>query len=107
GRSQGRTRPRARRGGPASQGEGRALMGRTIRLSRLLEGAGIRPQAPVGPDPEITGVGLDSRAVREGDLFFALRGARADGESFVPQAVERGARAGPPASAPSAAAPAR
>ena len=80
-------------------------MGRTMRLSRLLERAGIRPQAPVGPDPEITGVGLDSRSLLDGEMFFALRGARADGESFVPQAVARGARAVLAASSRSSGAP--
>ena len=63
------------------------------RLSNLLTGASIAPLDPVGPDPEILGVQLDSRRVGEGDLFFALKGEHADGERFVPQAVQRGARA--------------
>ncbi|MFZ5631876.1 MAG: UDP-N-acetylmuramoyl-tripeptide--D-alanyl-D-alanine ligase [Bacillota bacterium] len=34
----------------------------------------------------------DSRAVKEGDLFFALRGERFDGHNFVDKAVSSGAR---------------
>ena len=64
-----------------------------IRLHALLEQAGVRPMQPPGADPEIRGVRLDSRRVDEGDLFFALKGFRTDGERFVPQALERGAAA--------------
>jgi UDP-N-acetylmuramoyl-L-alanyl-D-glutamate--2,6-diaminopimelate ligase len=39
----------------------------------------------------VTGLATDSRRVRPGDLFFALKGAHADGTEFVPQAVENGA----------------
>jgi UDP-N-acetylmuramoyl-L-alanyl-D-glutamate--2,6-diaminopimelate ligase len=81
-------------------------MERTMRLSRLLEGAGVRPLAPVGSDPEITGVGLDSRSLRDGEMFFALKGQSADGVSFVSQAVARGARAVLAGSPRSGAAPA-
>src|SRR5258706_15425160 len=35
----------------------------------------------------------DSREVRQGGLFFALRGAEMDGHRFVADAVERGAAA--------------
>ncbi|MGC8893264.1 MAG: UDP-N-acetylmuramoyl-tripeptide--D-alanyl-D-alanine ligase [candidate division WOR-3 bacterium] len=45
-----------------------------------------------GPDAIVTGVSADSRTVRRGDLFFALRGTR-DGVEFVPDAFARGAAA--------------
>jgi UDP-N-acetylmuramoyl-tripeptide--D-alanyl-D-alanine ligase len=41
----------------------------------------------------VTGVAIDSRAVRPGDLFVALPGVRVDGHDFVEQAHSRGATA--------------
>ncbi|HUF19565.1 MAG TPA: UDP-N-acetylmuramoyl-tripeptide--D-alanyl-D-alanine ligase [Burkholderiales bacterium] len=46
-----------------------------------------------GDDAEVLRVSTDSRAVREGDLFVALRGERFDGNRFVAQAFEAGAAA--------------
>ena len=40
-----------------------------------------------------TGVSIDSRSLRPGDLFVAIRGARFDGHRFVADAVARGAAA--------------
>jgi UDP-N-acetylmuramoyl-L-alanyl-D-glutamate--2,6-diaminopimelate ligase len=45
------------------------------------------------PDPEISGITPDSRAVREGFLFAALPGAKTDGADFIPQAENQGAAA--------------
>ncbi|QDT16073.1 UDP-N-acetylmuramoyl-tripeptide--D-alanyl-D-alanine ligase [Alienimonas californiensis] len=42
-------------------------------------------------DVLITGAAIDSRAVRPGDLFFALPGERTDGHAHVAAALERGA----------------
>jgi UDP-N-acetylmuramoyl-L-alanyl-D-glutamate--2,6-diaminopimelate ligase len=44
-------------------------------------------------DTDISGICYDSRQVRRGDLFVAIRGAKTDGASFVKQAVEQGAAA--------------
>jgi len=55
-----------------------------MRLSELIE-------KPVAPDPEITGLSADSRAVRPGYLFAALPGVAADGADFIPNALAAGA----------------
>jgi UDP-N-acetylmuramoyl-L-alanyl-D-glutamate--2,6-diaminopimelate ligase len=60
-------------------------------LVTLLSGAGVVPLTPVPASLVVNGVGLDSRRVKPGDLFFALRGAKDDGAKHVRQAVERGA----------------
>jgi UDP-N-acetylmuramoyl-L-alanyl-D-glutamate--2,6-diaminopimelate ligase len=46
-----------------------------------------------GADPEVSRVVHDSRRIRPGDLFVALRGARADGHRFVQAALDAGAEA--------------
>jgi UDP-N-acetylmuramoyl-L-alanyl-D-glutamate--2,6-diaminopimelate ligase len=69
------------------------LSTRGTRLSSLLERAGIRPLAEPGADPEIRGGSLDSRRVGPGDVFFAVRGFKLNGDAFVDDAIKRGARA--------------
>lgn len=44
-----------------------------------------------GPARPVAGVVIDSRQVSPGDLFVALRGARADGHDYVEAAAARGA----------------
>jgi len=46
-----------------------------------------------GADAGFSGVSIDSRTLRPGELFFALRGERFDGHAFVVAAAERGAAA--------------
>src|SRR5215471_16505471 len=40
---------------------------------------------------QATGIALDSRVVKPGDLFFALAGSKTDGSRFVDAAVAAGA----------------
>lgn len=40
---------------------------------------------------EVSNVAIDSRKVEKGGLFIALKGARVDGHSFIPQVMENGA----------------
>jgi UDP-N-acetylmuramoyl-L-alanyl-D-glutamate--2,6-diaminopimelate ligase len=65
---------------------------RSAKLSDLLQGteASIPPSAQ---DLEIRQVACDSRKVQPRALFFALHGAQADGNSFIRDAVSRGAAA--------------
>lgn len=61
-------------------------------LSDLLKNAG--PARIIGDaGAEITGVQIDSRRVKPGDLFVAMRGTQADGHAFIPKAVAQGAAA--------------
>jgi len=46
-----------------------------------------------GGNPVFTGVSTDSRSLRSGDLFVALRGERFDGHTFLTQAKSTGASA--------------
>lgn len=44
-------------------------------------------------DADLTGVAIDSRSAKPGDLFVAMPGARYDGHYFVEDALKRGASA--------------
>ena len=61
----------------------------TARLDQLLQGIA---ETPGVGDIVVSGLTLDSRQVRPGDAFFALRGTREHGIAFARGAVERGAR---------------
>jgi UDP-N-acetylmuramoyl-L-alanyl-D-glutamate--2,6-diaminopimelate ligase len=58
------------------------------RLDHLLQG--IAETTAAGPIV-VSGLALDSRQVRSGEAFFALRGTRGHGIEFVQGAVQRGA----------------
>ena len=45
------------------------------------------------PETEIGGLTYDSRNVRPGDCFFAIRGTQSDGHDYIPMAVGKGAAA--------------
>ena len=47
--------------------------------------------AGIDSDSEVTGFALDHRKVARGNVFGAFRGARFNGENFIPEAVKRGA----------------
>ena len=63
-----------------------------IPLSELAVMAGARP-VQGSPDQPITTVSKDSRSIRPGDLYVALRGENFDGNAFAADAVARGAAA--------------
>lgn len=57
-------------------------------LSKLLPGSYL-----IGSDVPFSSVCTDTRQVKEGALFFALKGGRFDGHNFVTQAMHAGAAA--------------
>jgi UDP-N-acetylmuramoyl-L-alanyl-D-glutamate--2,6-diaminopimelate ligase len=61
-----------------------------MKLSELLKN--VKPLQVIGrEDVEITGVKIDSREVKAGSLFVAMKGTQVDGHRFIPKAVELGA----------------
>jgi UDP-N-acetylmuramoyl-L-alanyl-D-glutamate--2,6-diaminopimelate ligase len=44
-------------------------------------------------DKEVTGINIDSRQVKNGDLFIAVKGTQADGHAYIGAAVKNGAAA--------------
>ncbi len=59
----------------------------TARLVATLPGARVAGSLP----PSVDAIATDSRAVKPGTLFIALRGERTDGHAFVADAIDRGA----------------
>lgn len=63
-----------------------------MKLQELLKNT--KPLAMVGDvDVNITGVDIDSRKVKPGHLFIAMKGTQVDGHQFIPKAIELGASA--------------
>src|ERR1700730_6545883 len=74
-------RKRSARENPADSGR---------KLSEVLQG--VETALPADASSlEIHQVACDSRKVRPGALFFALHGAKADGNKFIQAALKRGA----------------
>ena len=63
-------------------------------LGRIAEYLGV-PAGELSPnfnrDAVATGYSIDSRTIRPGEVFFAVRGERMDGHDFLDQALEKGA----------------
>ena len=63
-----------------------------MRLNELTKG--IKTLQIAGDaDVEITGVNIDSRKIKPGHLFVAMKGTQVDGHTFIPKALELGAAA--------------
>ena len=63
-----------------------------MQLSQVARVVSGRPSRPLASET-VTGVSTDTRSIRAGDLFFALRGANFDAHDFLAQAFEKGAAA--------------
>ncbi|MDO4215421.1 MAG: UDP-N-acetylmuramoyl-L-alanyl-D-glutamate--2,6-diaminopimelate ligase, partial [Bacteroidales bacterium] len=61
-----------------------------MKLKEIL--AKITPTQIVGNEEvEISGINIDSRQIKEGHLFVAVKGTQADGHNYIGKAIENGA----------------
>ena len=62
-----------------------------MNLKKILVGIdGIKAKGEI--DREVTSIENDSRKVKEGSMFFAIKGFTTDGTTFIPKAIENGAK---------------
>ena len=61
-----------------------------MNLGSLLNGTEVRKWG-VDPSVNVSGIASDSRKIREGYVFVAIRGTKHDGNEFIPDALRRGA----------------
>lgn len=64
-----------------------------MKLNTLLERLDFQLGGHKATDIEINSIQQDSRVVKTGDLFVAVRGTTVDGHSFIPQVINAGASA--------------
>jgi UDP-N-acetylmuramoyl-L-alanyl-D-glutamate--2,6-diaminopimelate ligase len=62
-----------------------------MKLTQLLKSCPVQ-QVHGNMDLDVTGLHYDSRQVRQGDAFFALRGVVSDGHDFISSAIANGAK---------------
>ena len=60
----------------------------TLQLSQIRAWLGLPAEGPSGT---VLGFSIDSRSVKAGELFFAIRGPSNDGHDYVPDALANGA----------------
>lgn len=61
-----------------------------MQLQQLTEGMAFKSQG-TGDNPTVLDIQFDSRKVKAGSLFVALKGSQVDGQQFVGQAIQKGA----------------
>src|SRR2546427_2989215 len=62
-------------------------------IAQVAGALGTRPGAGLDALARVAGVSIDSRTIRDGELFIAIHGPRHDGHDHVAAALERGALA--------------
>ena len=60
-----------------------------MELSNILKGI----NAKYNEDINITGISIDSREIKEGNMFIAINGFEMDGHKFISSAIDNGAKA--------------
>jgi len=53
----------------------------------------LNPNLEVDSNTPVSGIGVDSRYLQPGNVFFALQGKNADGHAYLPEASQKGALA--------------
>lgn len=61
-----------------------------LTIEDIIKATGGRVVYSNGNCHAFTGVSIDSRAIKEGELFIALRGSKFDGHDFIYKALEKG-----------------
>lgn len=62
-----------------------------MKLKELLKN--ITPIQIIGDaEIEVSGINIDSRKIKDGHLFVAMKGTQVDGHKFIPKAIELGAK---------------
>ena len=62
-----------------------------MKLDNLLRGIQYKRVVLPKEEVEVLGVNIDSRIVKEGDMFIAVRGTQTDGHQYIAAAEEKGA----------------
>ncbi|RMG58047.1 MAG: UDP-N-acetylmuramoyl-L-alanyl-D-glutamate--2,6-diaminopimelate ligase [Deltaproteobacteria bacterium] len=70
--------------------QGLLQRGVRVRVAEFVKVLGVDADFPL-PDAEVRGIAVDSREVRDGDVFFALPGTREHGIRYLNDALTRGA----------------
>jgi len=63
----------------------------SVKLASILKDFPFPYKATKPLDLFLTGVSIDSRTVKPGDLFVAMQGGTADGHAYIPMAIDQGA----------------
>jgi UDP-N-acetylmuramoyl-L-alanyl-D-glutamate--2,6-diaminopimelate ligase len=74
-------------GGSSSNGKRRKVLAKN--LTDIF--SGVETSTPFPPPVEIRQIVCDSRKIKAGAIFFALRGAKENGQAFIADAIQRGA----------------
>jgi UDP-N-acetylmuramoyl-L-alanyl-D-glutamate--2,6-diaminopimelate ligase len=62
-----------------------------VTLTTLLSQFPLEILSGIPTNVQITGIAMDNRQTKPGDLFVAMKGGSADGHDFIPDAIKRGA----------------
>lgn len=62
-----------------------------MKLSEIINKSRINADLKFGNDLEITGLNYDSRKIKPGNIFFAIKGLKEDGNKYVSDAINNGA----------------